>query len=239
MNIKEALHYEAEYTRFFGSLILRLFKLKIECIKIKKSIEYCERILNRGQTVNPKMLQDFLEHEMTAFNQQLEHLKQKNKIARNAKVITEFDLIQIKRIYHKLTKNLHPDINPAFAHSKKLKELWIRICSAYKANDLPLLQELEVLVNKATENGGNMDFAIPDIANRLKAVKEEIQEIEKTDPYQYKFILNNPDIVKQKKKNLQEEIKNFKIHKKELEDLYNSLKISKARSRRGAKWVVN
>lgn len=236
---KEALHYEAEYTRVFGSLVLKLFKLKIECIKFKKSIEFCERIRNRGQSVNPRELQDFLDHEMAAFNQELEHLKRKNEIARNAKAITEFDLIQIKRIYHKLAKSLHPDINPAFAKSKELKELWIRICSAYKANDLPLLKELEILVNRAMDGKRNIDFAIPDIANRIISVKEEIREIENTDPYQYKFILNDPNIVKEKKKILKEEIGNFENHRKELEDLYNSLGISKTKSRRVTKWVVN
>ena len=236
---KEALHYEAEYTRVFGSLVLKLFKLKIECIKFKKSIEFCERIRNRGQSVNPRELQDFLDHEMAAFNQELEHLKKKNEMARNTKAITEYDLVQIKRIYHKLAKSLHPDVNPAFTKSTKLRELWNRICSAYKANDLPLLTELEVLVNKAMEGNGNMDFAIPDIANRIISVKEEIREIENTDPYQYKFILNDPNIVKEKKKILKEEIGNFENHRKELENLYNSLGITKAKPRRETKWVVN
>lgn len=236
---KEALHYENMYTQVFGSLVLKLFKLKIECIKLKKSIEYSQRMLNRGQTVDPKMLQDFLAQEMAAFNQELELLKIKNKMARNTKAITEFDLIQIKRIYHKLVKRLHPDINPTFARSKKLKELWIRIGCACKANDLPLLMELEVLVNEAIKGKGSLDFAIPDIANRILAIKEEIREIESTDPYQYKFILSDPAIVKQKKKNLKEEITNFENHRKELEVFYNSLGISKIKSRRVTKWVVS
>ena len=41
---KEAFQQEREFVRVFGELILDVFRLKMECICKKKSIEYCSSI---------------------------------------------------------------------------------------------------------------------------------------------------------------------------------------------------
>ena len=48
-------------------------------------------------------------------------------------------------------KQIHPNINPMVADSEELQSLWQRTVIAYNWNDLRLLEELEVLVDKALE----------------------------------------------------------------------------------------
>ena len=54
---------------------------------------------------------------------------------------------QIKRIYHRLVKNIHPDIRQEVTKSQELMDLWHRVSECYKNNDLEGLQELEEIVN--------------------------------------------------------------------------------------------
>ena len=70
---KECVHLENEYTRIFGEAILKLFRLKIECAKKKKTIEFCQRALNRGEEPDEAGLQDFIRQETREMQ---EHLQQ-------------------------------------------------------------------------------------------------------------------------------------------------------------------
>ena len=62
---KEAFLYHAAYVREFGDLILEIFRKKIECIRKKKAIEYCQAALNHGKSVDQAKMQEYLEKEIT------------------------------------------------------------------------------------------------------------------------------------------------------------------------------
>ena len=89
---------------------------------------------------------------------------------------------QIKRIYHRLVKNIHPDIRQEVTKSQELMDLWHRVSECYKNNDLEGLQELEKKINET--------------------LKLDISSIdEETDPMLYPeelslFLDEYPDVVK-------------------------------------------
>ncbi len=56
---KEAFCYQREYTREFGDLIVKTFEKKIECIRKKKMIEYCQMAKNHGLPVDQEELQKY------------------------------------------------------------------------------------------------------------------------------------------------------------------------------------
>jgi hypothetical protein len=64
---KEAFQQEREFVRVFGELILDVFRLKMECICKKKSIEYCRVFLNRGEKIDPEELKAYLVKEMEEY----------------------------------------------------------------------------------------------------------------------------------------------------------------------------
>ncbi|MCI6756726.1 MAG: hypothetical protein MR607_07435 [Lachnospiraceae bacterium] len=81
------------------------------------------------------------------------------------------------------------------------------------------LSELEVLVRKAMADLGQGDIKvdIPDIGDKIEALKAEIQNITHTDPNTYKDLLDDDKAVKKKKSDLEEQLKSYQKYHKELD----------------------
>lgn len=222
---KEAYHQQQEYIRVFGPQILELFRLKLECVRKKKTIEYCQRALNFGKSVDQEALQVYLAKELASFQEQLDQMVFEQEEANKATTITELELLKIKKIYHRLIKQMHPDINPLVEQSEALQDLWNRIRIAYACNDLKALEELEVLALQALkETGhGSLEVEIPNIDEKILELEQEILEIRSRDPYQYIYLLSDPSAVEEKKKSLNEEIKSYQDYADQLETILKEL----------------
>ena len=81
---KDATSYQIAYTKEFGELILENFKLKVECIKKKKTINYCRRRLNRGLSINADRMNAEIEAEMFLYYEQLMDLTKETDEAKNS-----------------------------------------------------------------------------------------------------------------------------------------------------------
>lgn len=222
---KEAFQYERAYVREFGDLILEIFQLKLECIRKKKTIEFCQAAANHGQPVDQEKLQKHLQEELEVFQKQLDFMIQDAESAKKVSQVTEVDLLKIKKTYHKMVKQLHPDVNPIVEKSEELQELWQRVVIAYNCNDLQLMQETEVLIAKVLEQVGSdiIDVEIPNIDEKIADLEAEIKKIRETDPYQYKFLLEDTDAVKAKKDSLSEEKKSYEEYSDQLEEILKGL----------------
>lgn len=131
---------------------------------------------------------------MAAFYRELKDMYAETRAAKDCERISAVTVVAVKRIYRKLAKQLHPDINPMTAREPKLSELWNRISIAYNANDLEELRELEVLAAAALEEAGvgKMEVVIPDIETKILRLEEQINEIVGTKPYTLRDILDDP-----------------------------------------------
>lgn len=222
---KEAFQYERAYVREFGDQILEVFQLKVECIRRKKTIEYCQMAINRGKSVSQDQLQAYLRREMAAFQEQLDDMVEDAENAKNSKLVSEVDLLTIKRTYRRLAKQIHPDINPLTNETPELLELWHRVQISYNCNDKKGIQELEILVTTALEQSGigSLEIEIPDIDERIAELNAEIREIRETDPYTYKFLLEDPVQVEEKKAALSEELKEYQEYSAQLDQILAEL----------------
>lgn len=222
---KTAFQYERAYVREFGDLILQVFRMKIECIRKKKTIEYCQIFANRGETVDRKALQEYLAKELADYQKKLTEMIRDNEAARKTETISEVEALKIKRIYHRLVKRIHPDINPATNENEELKELWQRLITAYNCNDLKEMEETEVLINVvlAKLSLGAESVDIPDIEERIAEVEAEIADIMSKDPYRYMYLLDDKIAVVQKKQELQKELKEYEDYGKQLDGILDGL----------------
>ena len=222
---KEAFQYDRAYVREFGDLILDVFRKKLECIRKKKTIEYFQAAANHGRNVDQEALQEYLRTELAAFQSRLDGMIEDAEDAKNAQIISEVDLLTIKRIYHKLVKLIHPDINPRTLETPELNELWQRVQIAYKCNDKKGMQELELLVNNALEQLGlgALELDIPNLEDRIAELTEEIITIRETDPYAYRYLLEDPAKVEAKKTALREELVSYEEYSSQLEEILQSL----------------
>mgnify|MGYP002853854066 FL=1 len=176
---KEALLWKMEYTKEFGKLIADLFEMKITCIKKKKIITYCQAEVNKGKEIDHDAMLDQINKEMQEYNRQLEQMVAENDAANSGHQISSSAATKIKKIYHRLAKMLHPDINPKTDEIPELKKLWHMIVVSYNANDLEELETAEVLVKKALEDVGweNIVVEIDNLPEKIQKVRDEIIEI--------------------------------------------------------------
>ena len=184
---KEAGSILTAYTKEFGELITANFELKVDCIKKKKTIAYCQKMINRGASIDADAMHEEIENEMFLYYRELQEMVWKNKKAKEAEQVDEYSLSRSKKIYRRLAKLLHPDINKKTVENDSLRDLWTRIAEAYKKSDVDALEDLETLVNKAMDELGENRFEIayPDIEDRIERVEAQINEILTTEPYTY------------------------------------------------------
>ncbi len=193
--IRESGSILTAYTAEFGDMINENFELKIKCIRTKKAISYCHRLMNRGLTVNVDRMNDELDKEMKLYYVQLKEMLNHTKDCKDSGTISEMRLSRSKKIYRRLAKLLHPDMNSAVSGNKKLMELWDKIYEAYLASDAEELENLEALAGRLLKSEGGETF-IPNTDNleeRIERIENRINEILTSEPYIYSEILEDEE----------------------------------------------
>lgn len=223
---KEAEYYYFSYVQEFGELSQEAFELKIDCIALKKEIALYIAAKNSGREITQDEINAYLEEHMTAYKMELERMIQERAAINNSKLISNYELEQVKKIYRRLAKLLHPDISPLTEKYPSLSELFNRVILAYKCNDLKELQKLEVLINKELEDNGidNFAMAIPNISERIEELEEDIDAIVNSEPYTLKAILESGELTEKKRQEFLDEIKNYKEYKAELSEKLKKIK---------------
>lgn len=222
---KDAAQILISYTKEFGDLLTESFEARIACIRLKKEIAWCQAQLNRDTKIDADAMKREIDTIMAAYYRELADMYAETKAAKGCERISEVTLIAVKRIYRKLAKQLHPDINPMTAKEPQLSELWNRISIAYNANDLEELRELEVLAAAALEQagGGRIEVAIPDIEKKILHLEAQISEIVRTEPYTLRDILDDPAAMEAKKEELKKERDTYLQYKEELKGVLEDL----------------
>ena len=133
----------------------------------------------------------------------------------------------VASLYKKIAKKIHPDVHPETARNKALLELWYRVATAYQNNNLKELEACEILLNVVLKQLGEdvAPVCVPDVDQRIQELEREINEILSTDPYQYKYLLEDATLVEEKKESLRREIEEYDAYKKQLDEIVASFHI--------------
>ena len=215
---KEAGQIWTVYLQMFGRLISDCFEEKLACVKCKKTIAYYQHALNHGGAVEPAALEKYLDREMAAYYAELRRMLRENEEADSAGVSTPYEVERSKKLYRRLAKLVHPDMNPETDRSDVLRELWNRIMAAYHRNDVKELIELEVLVRRVLRElgAGGVRAELPDIGERAAAVRAEIEELTHSEPYTLRYLVEDEEAAENKKKELREELESYQRYHREL-----------------------
>ena len=221
---KEAMQILITYTKRFGDRINCVFEKQIRCIKLKKTIELCQNALNHGESIDIDHIRSSIDAEMKAYYKQLEEMLAETQAAKESKRIPAVTILEIRRIYRKLAKLIHPDINPKSSKLPALVDLWNRIVIAYQNNDVKELRELEVLtVNVLNQMDEHVEIDIPDLEEKIKALQNEISVITGTTPYVYKDILEDADKSRQKEEDLDRQLEEYEKYEEELQSILDEM----------------
>ncbi|MGN1277826.1 MAG: hypothetical protein ACI4UK_12620 [Floccifex sp.] len=120
--LKQANLYKIEYMNQFGEYIQLLYQLQLDCLTLKKKINFCQRKVNYGLLIFEHELNSFIEEELKTYYQNLEQLKIDIHIARHSSIISEQELMEIKKIYRRLVKKIHPDLHSDLFNNSQIKE---------------------------------------------------------------------------------------------------------------------
>ena len=215
---KQADHMFMEYTRIFGDITTEIFKLKVECIAIKKSISYIVMIKNRGEELDPRKLAEYIEERMAVYQAELDEMIRTNEESKKGVQISAYQEKEIKRVYRKLAKLLHPDLSNLTERHPELAEIFQRIMIAYKCNNYKEIKELEFLVSKALDDLGEerLEVVIPNIEEKIKELEDEIKGIITSEPYIYYQYINDREKQEAKMLEFQEEKETYIKYKEEL-----------------------
>lgn len=223
---KEAFGYEQAFIREFGELTVEAFRVKVDCISLKKAIAFCLIARNRGEKPDPAALREYLERQMAAYKKQLGDMIDEHDAAKKGEPISALEVIEIKKIYRRVAKLLHPDISPLTKEHPELAELFRRTIIAYHCNDLKELRDTEALIDKVLrDNGvGGFSVVIPDVAQRILDLESEIERILTTEPYLYGELLADAFRAQAKKDALTKEIAEYKEYCGQLAEQLRTLK---------------
>ena len=226
---KKAEQYQISYFKVFGDLLVESFTVRVECIKKKKIIAYCQAQVNRGKPINGAQLDHFIEREMTEYKEELDTLIKHNKAVKESGTVSDFDMYKIKKFYHGLAKLIHPDLHPDLEKDPKIMEFWQRIVLAYEHNCLKDMEELDFQVRKYLEDRGvqGAEITVPDIGKKIRQVEEEIERITGTDPYLYRLLLEDEEAVELRKEELKSEIESFAAYSRQLDEVIEQFRIER------------
>ncbi|MBR0137558.1 MAG: hypothetical protein IJM15_04045 [Erysipelotrichaceae bacterium] len=226
---KEGFRYQLEYLREFGELMSESFEAKIKCIEKKKIIAWCQRRINRGQKIDGNLLDSYINNVMADYYDRLKEMLERNDRLNKGTPISEYTFRKIKNVYYKIAKLIHPDMNPDLKDDERISDLWNRTVVAYECNQLKELEDLLVLVNGYLEsiNYSHEDIEIPDINEKIFELNQKIDEMIKSDPYQFKYLLADKEAVEEKKEDLRKEIADYRKYAEELDEVIASFTIER------------
>ncbi len=80
----KAESYRAAYTAQFGEQINSNFEIRIECIRLKKAISYCQRRINRGIAIDIANMHAEIDREMQGYKAQQKGMMKKTDEAKKS-----------------------------------------------------------------------------------------------------------------------------------------------------------
>ena len=141
---------------------------------------------------------------------------------------------ELKKIYRKIVKLLHPDVHPN--PTPKEKELLNQAIQAYDRGDLETMQKIwqeltgsgavleEEIFEDSPEGIAKMREILKNLRKRLKELNEEIRQIRSAFPYTMKDFLENEEAVEKKRSQMQEQIDKTREMNRQLNERIKELK---------------
>ncbi len=207
------------YMVYFGGLLKELYALKVECVKYKKQIAFCQARENEMKITSGYELECFIDNEMEPYVEQL------NLMLESSDFHTVDDEIvkACKKIYYKIAKWIHPDLNPKCMQFSEIRTLWDGVRKAYDNFELEELEKYDIAMESLLDKCGikEIEKINGDVEEKLKEVVEEINSIKNSKPYIYKEIVEDPSAVANKKEELNEQIKQYQEYLVDLKEEFS------------------
>ena len=201
---------ETEYMLNLGSIEYKADEAQCTALRLKRKIELIQAKKNRQEKVIISAIEEVLDNEFAEYQKQLdEQINKMNDALKRSKaeVLTDEENKELKKLYRKIVKALHPDINPDVSEAQV--NLFDNAVQAYKNGDLGTLRIIGEMVGNSPLPEQHKD-ALTQLSeekdrlqNLLKAIRDSIEDIKSEYPYTMKEILEDKEKTEQKKQELE------------------------------------
>ena len=221
---------ETEYMLKLGGIEYKAYEAKCAALRLKRKIELIQAKKNRQEKVIISAIEETLDTEFAEYQKQLnEQIDKMNDALKRSKaeVLSDEDNKKLKKLYRKIVKALHPDINPDVSQAQV--QLFDNAVSAYKNGDLGTLRIIGEMVGNSPLPEQHKDALTQlneekeRLQNLLKAIRDSIEQIKSEYPYTMKDIIEDEEQTEQKKKELENILSQYNelisIYKAKIEEM--------------------
>ena len=201
---------EAEYMLKLGGLEYKAYEAQCNVLRLKRQLELMQASLNRQEPVIMTVVENLLNTEFAEYQEKLDEQvgKMNEAIERsNADVLPEEETKELKKLYRKIVKALHPDMNPNITDAQR--QLFDDAVAAYKNGDLDTLRAIEGMIGDDDLQMDQADAKAKLLEEKekleklIEEVREEIQTIKSEYPYTMKELLADEAKVEERKRELE------------------------------------
>lgn len=219
---------EMKYMLKLGDLEYKTHEAQCTALRLKRKIELIQAKKNRQEKINISEIEKILDKEFEEYKDQLEEQIHKinDAIKRSkGKLLTDEESKELKKIYRKIVKVLHPDMNPKV--TKEQLRLFVNAVTAYKDGDLDTLRFINEIINDNKSYDINNDDNPADkkeyLQRAIRSVQMSIEHIKSEFPYTMRDIVNDDELIKQNRQKLEDALKQYNeliiVYKNKIEEM--------------------
>lgn len=205
----ECENIRMSYMLSLGALEYNAYKLECKILRLKRKIELVQTFINRQEKIDLKHIEDVLDREFAEYQEKLDQkIADMNKaLARSkAEFLSEEDTAEIKKLYFRIVKALHPDLHPNQSEANMM--LFHNAVNAYENGDLMALRVISEMIGNAEvlDEPDGLKQMIKEkerLVELVAIVSEQITEIKNSVPYTLKEFIKDDETIELNKKELE------------------------------------
>ena len=215
------VNIENDYMIKMGYLEVKAFELQLTFSRMRREISMIQACINRGEPVQPTVIQERLEAEFASFQAKLtEQLNQLDRALGRAKAesLSEEESKELKQLYRQLVKAWHPDMNPNLG--PEYAQRFERAVQAYRNGDLVTMRILAVIqggqdpeVNR--EESDSLSYwqtKLEETEDLIANYRERMATIRQSYPYLYLEILEDDERLRERQEEYEELIQQYEAN---------------------------
>lgn len=212
----ECENIETAYLLLFGALEYKVYEAQCSMLKLKRKVELIQASKNRQEKVDFSKIEDILNREFEEYKNKLnDQINKMNKAIErnNSTSLSVEETSELKKLYRKIVKALHPDLNPSISEAQRT--MFENAVLAYKSGDLFTLRIINEMI---------VDNTLPDIKqdaiaqlteekkrleNLINGIKNSINKLKSEYPYTMLDIINDSEKTNNLKLELEDILKQY------------------------------
>lgn len=207
---------KAQYMLIFGSLEYKVFSAFCKYHRLRRKKALIQARINRKEKIDLSEIEAILDVEFADYKEKLDSkMDEINRaISRShLELLSKEDTILLKKLYRKIVRALHPDLNPDI--SDREKKLFYNAIESYKLGDLYSIKIIYDIVCTGDIDSDNplTGKSLLDEVKRLEELVQNIQNdidlIKSQSPYTWKIYLEDEDKKLEKLTGLKNDLKSY------------------------------